>query len=49
MTMRIDALLPPIGLQYVSGMVDRVTLYLPFIPGERDPFWQAMIREMKGS
>ena len=30
------------------GLADRLTLYLPFFPGERDPFWQTMIREMKG-
>ena len=22
-----------------QGLTDRITLYLPFIPGERDPFW----------
>ena len=24
-----------------SGLVDRVSLYLPFVPGERDAFWRA--------
>ena len=23
------------------GLVDRVSLYLPFVPGERDDFWRA--------
>ncbi|OGO18227.1 MAG: hypothetical protein A2Z14_15745 [Chloroflexi bacterium RBG_16_48_8] len=32
-----------------TGLADRITLYLPFIPGERDPFWQAMVRDMKAS
>jgi hypothetical protein len=31
------------------GLADRMALYLPFIPGERDSFWQATIREMKDS
>jgi probable F420-dependent oxidoreductase len=32
-----------------AGLADRMTLYLPFIPGERDAFWQGLIREMKVS
>jgi probable F420-dependent oxidoreductase len=32
-----------------TALVDRVTLYLPFIPGDRDPFWKALIQEMKAS
>jgi len=32
-----------------AGLADRMTLYLPFIPGERDDFWQGLIREMKVS
>jgi probable F420-dependent oxidoreductase len=31
-----------------TGLADRLTLYLPFIPGERDSLWQALIREVKG-
>ncbi|MDP8972263.1 MAG: LLM class F420-dependent oxidoreductase [Actinomycetota bacterium] len=26
-----------------EGLIDRVALYLPFVPGERDEFWQATI------
>lgn len=31
-----------------SGLVDRVTPYLPFIPGERDAFWKRLIVEVHG-
>jgi alkanesulfonate monooxygenase SsuD/methylene tetrahydromethanopterin reductase-like flavin-dependent oxidoreductase (luciferase family) len=27
-----------------AGLIDRVTLYLPFHPGERDGFWQSLAR-----
>jgi hypothetical protein len=26
-----------------EGLIDRVALYVPFVPGERDEFWQAAI------
>ncbi len=26
-----------------EGLIDRVSLYLPFVPGERDDFWQATL------
>ena len=26
-----------------EGLIDRVSLYLPFVPGERDDFWQAAL------
>jgi probable F420-dependent oxidoreductase len=29
-----------------DGLVDRVTLYLPFRPGERDAFWQTLANEL---
>ncbi|CAA9445179.1 MAG: F420-dependent oxidoreductase [uncultured Rubrobacteraceae bacterium] len=32
-----------------EGLIDRVALYVPFIPGERDDFWQATIEEAHGS
>jgi probable F420-dependent oxidoreductase len=32
-----------------TGLADRLTLYLPFIPGDRDPFWQALVRQIKAS
>ena len=34
--------------QRYSGLVDRVTLYLPFRPGERDTFWRSLRRELGG-
>jgi probable F420-dependent oxidoreductase len=27
-----------------KGLVDRLALYLPFIPGERDEFWQTLLK-----
>jgi hypothetical protein len=27
-----------------QGLVARLALYLPFIPGERDEFWQALLK-----
>jgi probable F420-dependent oxidoreductase len=32
-----------------TGLADRISLYLPFTPGERDDFWQGMVRAMKAS
>jgi alkanesulfonate monooxygenase SsuD/methylene tetrahydromethanopterin reductase-like flavin-dependent oxidoreductase (luciferase family) len=29
-----------------AGIADRLTLYLPFTPGEKDKFWQEMVRKM---
>ncbi len=26
-----------------EGLIDRVALYLPFVPGERDEFWRAAL------
>jgi len=28
-----------------EGIADRLTLYLPFTPGEKDAFWQKMVKE----
>jgi hypothetical protein len=27
-----------------SGLVDRLALYLPFVPGERDDFWRGLLQ-----
>jgi hypothetical protein len=27
-----------------SGLVDRLSLYLPFQPGDRDDFWRAFLQ-----
>jgi probable F420-dependent oxidoreductase len=32
--------------QRYEGLTDRLTLYLPFRPGERDPFWRSLVEEM---
>ena len=29
-----------------AGLVDRITLYLPFRPGERDSFWHSLARDL---
>ena len=26
-----------------DGIIDRVTLYIPFVPGQRDAFWQTAV------
>lgn len=31
-----------------EGLVDRVALYLPFAPGERDEFWRGIIKSVRG-
>jgi hypothetical protein len=28
------------------GLADRMTLYLPFSPGERDEFWRGLARDL---
>jgi probable F420-dependent oxidoreductase len=32
-----------------EGLVDRVALYLPFVPGERDEFWQRIVESARAS
>jgi probable F420-dependent oxidoreductase len=29
-----------------DGLIDRVALYLPFVPGERDEFWQTVVESV---
>jgi probable F420-dependent oxidoreductase len=36
--------LPAALLERYQGMVDRLGLYIPFIPGERDDFWQHLLQ-----
>ncbi len=31
-----------------QGLADRLTLYTPFVPGEKDAFWSRLIRELNG-
>ena len=33
----------PALLARYAGVVDRVTLYQPFVPGERDAFWRELV------
>jgi probable F420-dependent oxidoreductase len=30
-----------------TGLIDRVTLYIPFVPGERDAFWQTVVESVR--
>jgi probable F420-dependent oxidoreductase len=30
-----------------AGLIDRVALYLPFVPGERDDFWQTVVESVR--
>jgi probable F420-dependent oxidoreductase len=30
-----------------EGLIDRVALYLPFVPGERDEFWQTVVESAR--
>ncbi len=31
-----------------AGLADRLGLYLPFVPGQRDEFWQTLVRQVAG-
>ena len=35
--------LPAILARRYTGLVDRLSLYIPFVPGERDAFWKCMV------
>jgi len=37
-----DEIGPALRERY-EGLIDRVALYLPFVPGERDEFWQTVV------
>jgi probable F420-dependent oxidoreductase len=39
--------LPAALIARYGGLVDRLTLYIPFNPGERDVFWRSMLEEMR--
>jgi alkanesulfonate monooxygenase SsuD/methylene tetrahydromethanopterin reductase-like flavin-dependent oxidoreductase (luciferase family) len=32
-----------------EGLIDRVALYLPFVPGEKDEFWRTTVEAMRAS
>jgi hypothetical protein len=40
-----DGIGPALRDRY-KGLIDRVALYMPFVPGERDDFWRATIRSV---
>ena len=40
-----QASLPAALKERYAGLADRLTLYLPFTPGEKDAFWQKMAKE----
>jgi probable F420-dependent oxidoreductase len=35
--------LPAALLERYTGLADRLTLYLPYLPGERDAFWKSLL------
>ena len=39
--------LPALLRQRYAGLADRLSLYLPYIPGERDDFWQGFLAGMR--
>jgi probable F420-dependent oxidoreductase len=40
--------LGPALVERYSGLVDRVSLYLPLVPGERDDFWRKVVGSVRG-
>ena len=38
--------LPAALLERYQGLVDRLGLYIPFIPGERDEFWKHLLQSV---
>jgi probable F420-dependent oxidoreductase len=43
-----DEIGPALRERY-EGLIDRVALYLPFVPGERDEFWQTVVESARAS
>ena len=29
-----------------TGLIDRIALYIPFVPGERDSFWRTVVESV---
>jgi hypothetical protein len=44
-TASLDGLGAALRARY-SGLADRLTLYLPFSPGDRDEFWSRLARDV---
>ena len=34
-------------LERYQGLVDRLALYLPYVPGQRDPVWSSLVRSLQ--
>jgi hypothetical protein len=43
-----DEIGPALRERY-EGLIDRVALYLPFVPGERDEFWRTLVDSARAS
>ena len=41
-----DEIGPALKERY-EGLIDRVSLYLPFVPGERNEFWQTVMESQR--
>ena len=39
--------LGPALLERYQGLVDRLALYLPYVPGQRDPVWSSLVRSLR--
>ena len=51
-TFAVEATLDEVGpalRERYEGLMDRVALYVPFVPGEKDDFWQTTIASVSGS
>jgi len=44
----LDEIGPALKERY-EGLIDRVALYIPFVPGEKDDFWRATVESVHGS
>jgi probable F420-dependent oxidoreductase len=40
--------LPAALIERYAGLVDRLALYIPFVPGERDEFWMRLLEHIRG-
>lgn len=39
-----EADLPAALMERYAGLADRLTLYIPYLPGQREPFWAALLK-----
>jgi hypothetical protein len=40
--------LAPVLKERYAGLADRLSLYSPFLPGEKDRFWQELTKSFNG-